>query len=257
MSLRRNGLGPKLGRMEKFAVLWDWDGVVIDSSRQHEESWELLAEEEDLPLPDNHFELSFGKKNAVIIPEILDWTRDPGEVRRLALRKEALYREILEREGRAPDLIPGVVDILRALRQAGCPSVIGTSTDRENVELIFRLLGLREFFRDMVSSEDVTRGKPDPEVFLKAAARAGLPPERCIVCEDSLHGIQAGRAGGMRVIGVSSSHPEAKLREAGAHRVVPDFRKVDLEFMRGLFADDTGIDQKVFQGSATPNATPS
>lgn len=223
--------------MDSFAVLWDWDGVVIDSSRQHEESWELLAEEEKLPLPEKHFQRSFGKKNAVIIPEILDWSHDPGDIQRLALRKEALYREILHREGRAPELIPGVREVLATLQQAGWVSVIGTSTDRLNVELVFRLLDLGGFFQDMVSSEEVSQGKPHPEVFLKAAKKAGVPPANSVVCEDSLHGIKAGVAGGMHVVGVTSSHSGSELRKAGAHRVIDDFLEVDLQFFQSLVSE--------------------
>lgn len=218
----------------QFAVLWDWDGVVIDSSRQHELSWERLAEEEKRHLPTDHFVRGFGKKNAVIIPEILDWTKDSEEVERLGRRKEALYRLILQEEGKAPDLIPGVRRILKALSESGVPSVVATSTERENVDLIFEIMGLGAYFQDVVASEDVNRGKPDPEVFLKASEKAGIPPGRCIVCEDSLHGIEAGLNGGMRVVGVATTQPVSTLEAAGAHATIPDFKTVEPSFFAQL-----------------------
>lgn len=214
-----------------YAVLWDWDGVVIDSSRQHEESWERLAREVDKPLPPDHFVRGFGKKNRVIIPGILRWTDDPAEVDRLGRRKEAIYREMMVEEGLLPDLIPGVRAFLASVAARGWPSVVGTSTERENVNEIFRLLQIGDFFSGIVASEDVDHGKPDPEVFLKAAGLAGVAPERCVVFEDSIHGIQAGVAGGMRVVGVATTEPEDALYEHGAHAVIPDFEGRDASFI--------------------------
>jgi len=219
----------------KYASLWDWDGVVIDSSRQHEKSWERLAREEGRALPEDHFKRSFGKKNAIIIPEILGWTDDPGEIRRLGLRKEALYREILKEGGEPPELIPGVQDFLALLKSAHIPRVVGTSTDRVNVVLIFELLDIGALFNGVVASEDVTRGKPDPEVFLNAAEKSGVPPGRCVVFEDSLHGIEAGLAGGMKVVGIATTHEMEVLQETGAHKVVPHFQGIDLAFFHNLF----------------------
>ena len=82
-----------------LAILWDWDGVVLDSSRQHEESWERMSREHGLPLPEGHLKAGFGKRNQVIIPEILRWTTEPDEVERLGREKEALYRSILKEPG--------------------------------------------------------------------------------------------------------------------------------------------------------------
>jgi HAD superfamily hydrolase (TIGR01509 family) len=206
-TLRSDGLG----------AIFDWDGVVIDSSRQHEESWERLAREEGRALPPGHFKLGFGKKNTAIIPQILHWADDPATVRRLSLRKEVLYREIVLERGLTA--LPGVQVFLERLLAAGIPCCIGSSTDRENIVTILRVLGFGRFFAGMVTAEDVAHGKPDPEVFLKAAALIGRAPSQCIVFEDALVGIAAARAGGMKAVGVATTHPSATL--AGhAHRVV-------------------------------------
>lgn len=197
--------------MDEVAALFDWDGVVVDSSGPHEKSWEKLAVEAGLPLPEDHFKRSFGMKNKVIIPELLEWTEDPAEILRLSLRKEELYREVIREEGIEP--LPGVKTFLEKLNAAGIPCVVGTSTDRENVETIFKMTGLDVFFKDVVSAEDVDRGKPDPDVFLKAAVKAGnVPAERCVVFEDAQVGIDAGKAAGMKVVGVTTTHPGETLR---------------------------------------------
>lgn len=195
-----------------WAAIFDWDGVIINSSRQHEESWERLGRETGQALPPGHFQKSFGRKNEYIIPEMLGWTRDPDEIRRLSLRKEALYREVVAERGL--EALPGVRTWLERLRAAGVPCAIGSSTHRANIELSLGLIGLAEFFQASVTSEDVQEGKPHPEVFLTAAARVSCPPERCVVFEDAHVGIAAARAGGMKVVGVATTHPPAELTAA-------------------------------------------
>ncbi len=203
--------------MANLGVLFDWDGVIIDSSRQHEESWVRLAEEERRTLPADHFTVGFGKKNEWIIPHLLHWTTDPAEVRRLSLRKEALYRDIVVEKGL--QALPGVHTFLERLKAAGVPNCIGSSTHRENITAILGVLKFEGLFGGMVTSEDVTHGKPHPDVFLKASAKTGVPPPQCIVFEDAFAGIEAGHAGGMKVVGVATTHPATAL-EGKVHRVV-------------------------------------
>lgn len=198
-----------------WAALFDWDGVVIHSAAAHERSWELLAEEAGLPLPPDHFLKGFGMRNEVIIPELLQWTTDPYRISALSLRKEALYREVVRRDG--VEVLPGVRTYLESLKAAGIPSVIASSTHRANIEMILERENLAGFFCGIVSAEDVSRGKPDPEVFLKAAALAGVSAEDCVVFEDAHHGVQAGKAAGMQVVGVLTTHPGEML--AGADRL--------------------------------------
>lgn len=213
-----------------IGAIFDWDGVIIDSAAQHERSWEMLAEEEQSPLPPDHFTQGFGKVNAFIIPNILKWTHDPAEILRLDLRKEQLYRKLLRADGIAE--LPGVRDLLEALKNTGIPAVVGSSTPRRNLEVTIEILGLEGFFQDLVSANDVTRGKPDPEVFLKAASAIDREPARCIVFEDSLHGIEAGLAGGMKVVGVATTHKADKL--LNAHRIVHELAELTVKDLQAL-----------------------
>ncbi len=212
--------------MENIGVLFDWDGVIIDSSRQHEESWELLAQEEKRSLPEGHFTSGFGKKNEWIIPNLLQWTREPAEIRRLSLRKEALYREVIREKGL--QALPGVHVFLNRLREAGIPNCIGSSSHRENITTILGVLGFEGLFGDMVTSEDVVQGKPHPDVFLKAAAKTGVAPARCIVFEDAIAGIEAGHAGGMKVVGVATTH-ELGFLTGKVHRVVHQLDELSID----------------------------
>jgi HAD superfamily hydrolase (TIGR01509 family) len=195
-----------------WTAIFDWDGVIIDSRRHHEESWERLAREVRRPLPEGHFLRGFGRKNEFIIPEILQWTRLPGEIDQLSLRKEALYRDVVAERGLTP--LPGVRPWLEQLRENNVPCAIGSSTHRANIMLSLKMIGFAPFFDAIITSEDVKIGKPDPAVFLVAAERVKTAPARCIVFEDALVGIAAAHAGGMRVVAVTTTHPASELTEA-------------------------------------------
>jgi beta-phosphoglucomutase family hydrolase len=193
-------------------AIFDWDGVIINSAAHHETSWERLAKECGKTLPENHFKRGFGMKNEVIIPELLGWTSVPTEVRILSLRKEALYRELVREVG--IEALPGVHEWLALLKGEGIPCVIASSTHRENITTTLEVLGLQDYFAEIVTAEDVKRGKPDPEVFLTAAKRIEVEPADAVVFEDALVGLAAAQAAGMRVVAVATTEPKDKLSHA-------------------------------------------
>jgi beta-phosphoglucomutase family hydrolase len=193
----------------KWAAIFDWDGVILDSSKHHEESWERLAKERGKILPEGHFLRGFGRRNVEIMRDLLQWSDDLQEIQRLSLRKEELYREVVEDWG--IQSLPGVRTWLERLEQAGIPCAIGSSTEQKNVQLGLRLLGLESFFQTAVTAEHVKRGKPAPDVFLQAAEKVGIAPQRCVVFEDAPSGVEAARAAGMRVVGVTTTHPGGHL----------------------------------------------
>jgi beta-phosphoglucomutase family hydrolase len=217
-----------------LGAIFDWDGVVIDSSTQHEESWERLANEGGLALPPDHFKKGFGMKNQFIIPNLLKWTDDPSEVNRYSLRKEELYREIVIERGISA--LPGVSEWLQALKDRDVPCAVGSSTHRLNIETILDVLGFRSFFSAIVTAEDVSHGKPDPEVFLKAAQKIGVSPERCVVFEDAFVGIEAAHRGGMKVVGVATTNPieTLHLADLAVHRL----DELTVDQIAVLFDDD-------------------
>ena len=216
----------------ELGAIFDWDGVVIDSARQHEEAWDRLAEEEGRTLPPGHFKKGFGKKNEVIIPEVIGWAKtDPEEIQRLARRKEAIYREILAETG--IEALPGVKRLLDALSEAGVPCAVGSSTARLNIEAALAIMNLRESFQAIVCGDDVNRGKPDPEVFLTAAARIERAPSHCVVFEDAHVGIEAALAGGMKTVAIATTNPLPELN--AAHRAVASLSQLELLDIQGLW----------------------
>ena len=128
---------------------------------------------------------------------------------RLSLRKEALYREVVLDKGL--EALPGVHVFLERLRAAGVPTCVGSSTHRLNIDTILEAMGFVGLFDDIVTAEDVLAGKPHPEVFLKAAGKINRDPAKCIVFEDAFAGIDAARAGGIKVVGVATTHDAATL----------------------------------------------
>jgi len=209
------------------AVIFDWDGVVIDSSAQHERAWEILAKEISKPLPDGHFLLGFGKKNQVIIPEILGWATDPTTITSLSNRKEEIYRELVQASG--IHVLPGARELLAALLEAGIPRSIGSSTPRANLDAIFAATGLDAFFDAIACGDDVTHGKPAPDIFLLAAQRLHIPPADCLVIEDAHVGLEAARRAGMTTLAVATTNPLADLQYADA--AVESLASVTLDFL--------------------------
>lgn len=216
-----------------FGVIFDWDGVVIDSRKQHEQSWVRLANEENLPWGDDFFVRSFGRRNQDIIPHLFHWTNDPAEIARLGDRKESLYREILREGGIQP--LPGVTDLLAALQEARLPLAVGSSTPRSNLDAALELLQLPAAFDVTVGGEDVTRGKPDPEVFLRCAEFLQVPPRQCVVIEDAHYGIEAALAGGMQAVAVATTHPRESFTNPTPHRLYDDMTQVTHSELQALF----------------------
>jgi len=195
----RAGRGGPAAVAAPRAVLWDLDGTLADSREFHWRSWGDALAREGVHITKDDFLATFGQRN----PEILTrWLGgyDAARIARIGDAKEASYRSMLEAEGLDP--LPGAAEWVRALHAAGWRQAIASSAPRLNVEVMRRVLGFAGVIEDYVAAEDVRRGKPDPEVFLTAAARLGVPPARCIVVEDAAAGIEAARRGGMRCIGV-------------------------------------------------------
>lgn len=184
-------------------VLWDVDGTLIDSSEFHFLSWRDTLALESFELSRERFLQDFGRRNDEILPLYFGSGIGRADIQRIADAKETLYRRMLAEDG--SQALPGVLHWLERLRDTGWRQAVASSAPPANLEAILAALGIADFFAAVVSSADVSRGKPDPQVFLLAAERLGVPPERCVVVEDAPAGIEGARRAGMRVVGVLSS----------------------------------------------------
>ena len=183
------------------AVLWDMDGTLIDSEELHWISWRNALADEGITITREQFLSSFGQRNDSIIPRWLGAAATPEHIERISKAKEELYRHLVRSDGISP--LPGVANWIHRLHKEGWLQAIASAAPRANIDAVLEALSATHVFQGIVSADDVHRGKPDPEVFLVAASRVGVSPDRCIVVEDAAAGVEGARRAGMRSIGVS------------------------------------------------------
>ena len=195
---------------KNLGVIFDMDGVLVDTAWAHRRSWFDLAEKEGLEISEEFFRRSFGMQNDAILPMLR-----PGiskeQMERLADWKEQRYREIVKER---VELAPGVADLVQDLKRHGFRLAIGSSAPPENLNLFWDRLGLAQWFEARVTKEEIAQSKPSPETFLKAAEKLGLAPARCAVVEDAVPGVQAARAAGMPVVAVTTTRQREDLAQA-------------------------------------------
>jgi len=214
-------------------VIFDMDGVLVLSGPLHWTAWRAVAAAHGIELTRAQF-LSFnGFTNPDIVARLWGRGVTTAFAADIADCKEQAFRTALA--GSVP-LAPGCRELLLALRCSGALLAVGSSAPRENVDLVLDGGGIRAQFRAVVHADMVRRGKPAPDIFLRAAELLGLPPARCIVVEDAPSGVQAARAAGMRSIGVLTNHPADELRAAGASAVYDDLAAIGLDAISVLLA---------------------
>lgn len=209
------------------AAIWDMDGTLVDTAELHFEAWRQTCAELGRGFSRDDFAATFGRRNPEIMHILFGDRFGPAEVEKIGEHKEELYRAAA---AKGVELLPGVAELMEGLQRAGFRQAIGSSAPKANLDLILRLTGISKYLGAVVSAEDTTRGKPDPQVFLIGAERLGVPPARCVVFEDAPAGVQAAKAGGMKAVGVSfvGHHDPATLRAAGADVVVHSLSELDV-----------------------------
>lgn len=188
-----------------MAVIFDVDGVLVDSYRAHFESWMTIADDDGVPFTESDFAASFGMTSDEVIRRhwgTPDAPPSPEALRRVDGIKEQRYRDIVDR---AFPSIPGATALIDALHAAAVPLAVGSSGPPENVGLVLDRLDRRDRFGAIISRADVTHGKPAPDIFALAATRLGVPADRCVVIEDAPPGVEAARAAGMHVVALLSN----------------------------------------------------
>ncbi len=189
-------------------VIFDMDGVVVDNHAFHFDAWMEFSRRHHFKLDAQIYRDHFNGKTNADLFRMLFGDLSSAEMRELAAEKEALYRARY-REHMRPHA--GLPAFLRSLAARGIKTALGTSAPPENVAFVLDGLGLRGEFPVVVDGTMVERGKPDPQVYLLCSSRLGLAPESCVVFEDALAGLEAGKRAGCQVVGVATSHSEAEL----------------------------------------------
>lgn len=203
------------------AVLWDLDGTLVDSEEYHWRAWQATLTREGVTITHRDFLASFGQRNDAILKNWLGARASAAEIQRIGDDKEEQYRQYVRAEGLDP--LPGAKEWVSRLHCEGWRQAIGSSAPRANVDAVVQALGFAAWIQTSAAAEDVHEGKPNPEVFLTAAARLGAGPVECIVVEDALAGVEAARRAGMRCIGVGRN----------AHSLGADFASPKLSDLPG------------------------
>ena len=214
----------------RVAVIFDMDGVIVDNGEFHQKAWKEFSLKHDLHFSDETFKNRFfGRTNEQVLPEMFNRKLSPDEIRKLGNEKEEIYRQIY-----SPHLKPisGLIPFLEELHKNEFPVGVATSAPQENVDFILEGLGIKKFFSVIVTDSMVSKGKPHPEIYQKAAEMLETNPDNCVVFEDSKSGTKAAWDAGTKVVAITTTLPAEKHHHA--HQVIKNFEGVSVAFVLNL-----------------------
>ena len=211
------------------AAIWDMDGVIADTAPYHLKAWQEVFQKRGVNFTEEDFRRSFGQRNDTIINNTLGRDASPAEIEAISVAKEKNFRQRI-RHNIKP--LPGVIKLIDSLKEHGFRMALASSAPVENIQLLTIGLGINNYFQSVISDDDVTEGKPDPQVFLLAAQELGVDPENCIVIEDAVAGVIAAKRAGMCCLAITNTHPRDSLTEADL--VVDTLEAVSANDLEGL-----------------------
>jgi beta-phosphoglucomutase len=216
------------------AVIFDLDGVLVDTGWAHKRAWFAFAEKHGVQISDDFFAATFGMTNDRIIPLLLNRPIPYHQLKQLSDWKEQLYRRIIA-DKLAPD--ERLEKFLSDLKKNGFALAIGSSAPKANLDLIRERLRFDRYFEAYVACEDVPEGKPSPQVFIKAAAKVSVPPRNCVVIEDAIAGIEAAKAAKMAIITLTSTRKRSELEKANADLIFDTLYEIKPDTILKLLAN--------------------
>lgn len=226
--------GPTIALPHNIGILWDLDGVLVDTGETHFQAWTETCEKYSIPFSRKAFWETFGMNNAGIVATLTGRVVVPELMAEISDYKEEIFRRTIR--GQVQPL-PGVKLWLERFQTAGLPQAVASSAPLANVEAIVDELGVRSCFVVLVSGAEMP-GKPDPAVFLEASRRIGVQPELCLVIEDSVAGVEAARRGNMKCVAVTTTNPRSVLTEA--HFVLDSLAELSWPTIARLMGSRTG-----------------
>ena len=223
---------PFRGDIEGLAVIFDMDGTLIDNTPYHYKSWQMLYKKYgkgEISKQTYYKDIS-GVPVLETIRRVFGDGRSEDELKALLNEKESFYRASY-----APYVRPinGLENFLAELKNAGIKMALGTSATQEDIDFIFDHIDIRADFDVIINSTMVTKPKPDPQVYLRAAKKLDKPPGNCVVFEDSLAGIKSANAAGMKVVGITTGHTTAELQPVNL--VIDDYSELTVQKIAALF----------------------
>lgn len=216
--------------MDKFAVIFDSDGVIVDSEKHSLRAFVQAIDENGIHLSDEDILSNCGLTDADIIIYMREKFKLSIDLNKFSERKKELYTELVK--SGILEVFPGVKDLLNSLNQDKIPYALASSGSREKIFFNLKKTGLTDYFPIIISGEDFERGKPDPAIFLAAAKKLNTATQRCVVIEDSLNGIKAAKNAGMPCIAVAHTFSADKLTEADL--ILQEIAEINISKIRSL-----------------------
>lgn len=214
-----------------IAALFDMDGVIVDTNPYHKRAFKIFLSKYKFYVTDQALkEHVYGKTNAEIFPYLFKDQYTPARGEMWADEKEQIFRNLYKDDAKP---LQGLTNFLEALQEHDIPAAVGTSAPIKNLNFIIDGLDLRSYFKAFLHSADVTEGKPNPEIYLKAAERLNIDPANCVVFEDSMAGVKAGLNAGMKVVAVTTTHAEKEFDYADMF--IRNFEEITVKKMQSLF----------------------
>ena len=210
-------------RKSKKTILWDMDGVIADSYSFHFAAWQETFAKRGIKFTKEAFTKLFGTRNDFIIGSIIGREFPEGDVKTMVQEKEENFRR--KAIGNIKPF-PGAVRLLHAIKKGNFKLGLVSSAPKENINLVLSELNLERVFDCIVFGQEVSESKPSPQIYLLAAEKLEVPPNDCVVIEDSPLGVKAAKTGGMKCLAIANTHPQQKLEEAD--KVVDSLENVDL-----------------------------
>jgi len=209
------------------ALIFDMDGVLVDSNPFHLRKWVSLLNEHGIPFDSEELPKQVvGHRNDGLLQHFFGPDLTAAERQALIEELEEKFRMAFKPHAQP---LPGLRELIAQASEAGIAMAVASSAMRKNVEFVVDAVGLRPYFRCLLNGDEVTHAKPDPEIYLKAAEKLGFDPGQCVAFEDSFVGIEAAKNAGMKCVAIGSSFPLEDLRRTRADRVVRSFLELDLE----------------------------
>jgi beta-phosphoglucomutase family hydrolase len=208
-------------KREKWGVIFDMDGVLIDSYKVHFISWKKALNKHGLDITEEQFSSTFGQTNVDILSKLFPFL-SLNEMNTIAEEKEQVFRQLIKED--FPEM-EGASELIESIHRAGGLLGLGSSGPLENIRTVLSLLPAGRYFQAVVSGSDISHGKPHPEVFLKTAEKLGISPSMCVVIEDAPAGVEAAKRAGCSAVGLVGTVSEDQLK--GADMIVNSLKELD------------------------------
>ena len=217
--------------MKDFAVIFDMDGVLIDSNPYHKKALIQFCQSHGYNLTEEELRARiYGRTNKDWITNLFNGKVTQEELERYADEKEALFRQLYDGFVKP---VAGLVPFLELLESHDITKAIATSAPRANVDFTLQQTDMENFFTTILDDSYVEHGKPDPEIYLKTASAIHYDPENCVVIEDSLSGVMSAKRAGAKVIGITTTHSKGELNNTDL--VIDDFTSLNIKIIESLF----------------------